>query len=89
MIAEHEIECTTASHGDSLRASIVIFGDDSIGHFIMRADEVGGRCAEIGCHHRFDALSVAVGVIQNKTVIMVIQPTMLMGWVGIDCQRLR
>ena len=60
MIAEHEVECTTAPHGDALRACVVILGDNTVGHFVVIAHEVGGGGTEIRRQHRFDALSVAV-----------------------------
>ena len=43
MIAEHEVECTTAPHGDALRTCVVVFRHDSIGHFVVCADKVCGR----------------------------------------------
>lgn len=60
MIAEHEVECTTASHGNALCTCIIILGDDTIGHFVVSTNEVCCGCAEISCHHGFGTLTIAV-----------------------------
>ena len=44
--------------GDALRACKVIFGDDSIGHFIVIPYEDRGTGAEVSGQHRFYTLTL-------------------------------
>ena len=47
MVGEQVGESAICPHGDALRASKVIFGDDSIGHFVVIANKDRGACAKV------------------------------------------
>ncbi len=46
MVSQHVGEDIIFTHGDALCPSEIVFGDDSIGHLIVIADEVGGHIAD-------------------------------------------
>jgi len=60
MVREHVGEYSPFSHRDALSPSEIIFGDDSISHFVVIIHKVSGGCAKSSGGHRFDSCSVAV-----------------------------
>jgi hypothetical protein len=60
MIANNEIQNSVFLHRNALTACIVILGYFTARHFIVRADEVGGCCANIRRQNGFYPLSVAI-----------------------------
>ena len=56
MVGEHVNQRSILSHGNSLRSVKVILGHDSIGHFVMSADEKSRLTAD----YTFDSASIAV-----------------------------
>ena len=42
MIAEQVVQRPIFAHGDALSLGIIVFGDDSIRHFVVSAHEIGG-----------------------------------------------
>ena len=57
MISQQVIQGAIGSHGNALRAGIIVFGDSGACHFVVIANEVGGRRAIEGALH---ALPIAI-----------------------------
>jgi len=50
MVTQQILERTSGSHGDALRARIIVFGNCGAGHFIVSADEGRSHAIDGGFH---------------------------------------